>query len=75
MIGFYLIGREFYSFIFIQPTTLEVKTEKMRSKFIPEILLCPEPTFIMDAVIASGFKGIFRVGHLCESTHELNRNL
>ena len=60
LIGIYLIGREFYSFIFIQPTTLEVKTEKMSSKFIPEILFCPEPTFILDAVIASGFKGIIQ---------------
>ena len=58
IIGVYLIGREFYSFIFIQPTTLEVTTAKMSSKFLPEILLCPEPTFILDAVIESGFKGL-----------------
>ena len=59
IIGVYLIGREFYSFIFIQPTTLEVTTAKMSSKFLPEILLCPEPTFILDAVIESGFKGLY----------------
>ena len=61
IIGVYLIGREFYSFIFIQPTTLEVTTAKMSSKFFPEILLCPEPTFILDAVIESGFKGLSHV--------------
>ena len=61
MIGVYLIGREFYSFIFIQPTTLEVTTAKMSSKFLPEILLCPEPTFVLDAVREAGFKGTLTI--------------
>lgn len=56
-IGTYLIGREFYSFVFIQPTSLEVTTARMSTKYLPDILLCPEPTFILEAVEKSGFEG------------------
>ena len=56
-IGTYLIGREFYSFVFIQPTSLEVTTARMSTKYLPDILLCPEPTFILEAVERSGFEG------------------
>ena len=44
----------------------------MRSKFIPEILLCPEPTFIMDAVIAAGFKGRYNIQSSIDLSHNLN---
>ena len=59
IVGFVLISLEIYTYFVTKPTAVEFKDDiQMRSKYLPEILMCPRPAFNLKAMQKKGFKGL-----------------
>ena len=53
----YLIIEEFYSFIKLKPTYTSEEKRYLNVNDFPDILLCPEPSMNINAVISRGYPG------------------
>ena len=53
----YLIIEEFYSFIKLKPTYTSDEKRYLNVNDFPDILLCPEPSMNINAVISRGYPG------------------
>ena len=60
MVGIVLISIEIHTYLVIKPTAVEFKDDiQMTSKYLPEILFCPRPSFNLKAMQQKDFKGFF----------------
>ena len=57
ILGFYLIAEEFCTFFVRKPTYTSYEKRDISGEDFPEIMLCPEPSFDLNALKSIGFKG------------------
>ena len=61
IIGTILIFQELYNYLYLATTSLEKTSTFISIQHMPEIILCPEPSFRINELQEMGFKG--KVGH------------
>ena len=57
IIGSMLIFQEIYDYLHLAPTSLEKTSTFISMQHMPEIILCPEPSFRISELQEMGFKG------------------
>ena len=59
IVGVVLIYLEIYTYFVTKPTSVEFKDGiQMKSKYLPEILICPRPAFNLKTMQQKGFNGL-----------------
>ncbi len=59
IVGLVLISLQIHTYFVTKPTAMEFKDDiQMKTKYLPEILMCPRPAFNLKAMQKKGFKGL-----------------
>ena len=57
ILGSWLISYSIYTFVVLKPTYASNEKREIRVEDFPEIMICPEPTFDVNALTSRGYKG------------------